>query len=468
MSAHTKIVATLGPASDSPERIRALIRAGVDVFRINFSHGSSESRARQLATVREAEAELGRPVAVMADLCGPKIRVRPIAGGRIVLAAGQQIALRRGRDEGSTEELTTTLDELVDALGPGDPVLLDDGKLHLEVVARQPDRAVCRVVHGGPLSSGKGINLPGTRLPIATLTGKDRRDVAWIGDRGFDWVALSFVRSAGDVVELRELLVQHGCRARVVAKAEKPEAIAHIEQIVDAADAVMVARGDLGVEMELPEVPAAQKRIAALCREHGKPCIVATQMLESMTGSPRPTRAEVSDVANAVLDGADAVMLSGETAVGDYPAEAVEMMNRIVARAQQMDRCSCVGPSCHESPTTAALARAVRAVVEAEPVSAVGVFTATGTAARMLSKMRLGVPILALSPDVGAVRRMCLYFGVRPSVTPIPEHTRDVLDLVARTAREAGVADDGDRVVVLSGRPIGQPGATNTLVVHTI
>ena len=468
MSAHTKIVATLGPASDSPERIRALLRAGVDVFRINFSHGSSESRARQLAAVREAEAELGQPVAVMADLCGPKIRVRPIDGGPIQLVDGQQIALRRGRDHGDADALTTTLDELVDALAPGDPVLMDDGKLRLEVLDCGADRATCRVVHGGPLSTGKGINLPGTELPIATLTAKDRRDAAWIALRSFDLVALSFVRSAGDVVELRSLLVEHGCRAGVVAKIEKPEAVARIEEIVDAADAIMVARGDLGVEMELPEVPAAQKRIAALSREHGKPCIVATQMLESMTAAPRPTRAEVSDVANAVLDGADAVMLSGETAVGAFPVEAVTMMDRIVTRAQRMQRCDCVGPSCAEAPTTAALARAVRAVVDAEPIAAVGVFTAAGTTARMLSKMRLGVPVLALSPDPAAVRRMCLYFGVRPGRAEAPEHTRQVLELFARTAREAGVAGPGDQLVVLSGRPIGRPGATNTLVVHRI
>ena len=468
MNARTKIVATLGPASDEPARIRELIRAGVDVFRINFSHGSSASRERQLAAVREAEAELGTPVAVLADLCGPKIRLRPIVGGRVELHDGQEVALRRGRAEGTAEALTTTLDELVDAVRPGDPVLLDDGKLRLEVLRCDPDQATCRVVHGGPLSTGKGLNLPRTELSIATLTGKDRRDTAWIAGRGFDWVALSFVRSAGDLLELRELLASHGCDARLVAKVEKPEAVRRIEEIVDAADAVMVARGDLGVEMELPEVPAAQKRITALCGQRGKPCIVATQMLESMTASPRPTRAEVSDVANAVLDGADAVMLSGETAVGDFPVEAVTMMDRIVRRAQAMDTCRGATLSCHESPTTAALARAVRAVVDAEPIAAVGVFTATGTTARMLSKMRLGVPVLALSQDQAAVRRMCLYFGVHPARAEAPRHTREVLDLVARTATGAGVAGAGDRVVVLSGRPIGHPGATNTLVVHTL
>ena len=468
MSAATKIVATLGPASDSPVRIRELIRTGVDVFRINFSHGTSEGRARQLAAIREAEAELGIPVAVMADLCGPKIRVRPLVGGRVELRTGSTVTLRRGDALGTAGILTTTLDELVDALRPGDPVLLDDGKLRLEVVTSDAHQATCRVVFGGPLSTGKGLNLPRTELPIATLTGKDRRDAAWIADRDFDYVALSFVRRAEDLRELRALLADHGCDAHLVAKVEKPEAVARIDEIVDEADAVMVARGDLGVEMELPEVPAAQKRIAALCRQRGKPCIVATQMLESMTSSPRPTRAEVSDVANAVLDGTDAVMLSGETAVGDFPVETVSMMDRIVARAQAMEGTPCAPVRDGRAATTAAMAKAVQAVVEAEPIAAVGVFTATGTTARMLSKMRLDLPVLALSPDPRAVRRMCLYFGVAPALVETPEHTRQVLELVARVAVKRGAAAPGDRIVVLSGRPIGEPGATNTLVVHTI
>ena len=467
MTARTRIVATLGPASDSPERIRELLKAGVDVFRINFSHGTSEGRARQLRAIREAEAELGMPVAVLADLCGPKIRLRPVAGGRIELVTGQTVTLRRGQAEGTAEALTTTLDELVDALRPGDPVLLDDGKLRLEVQSCGPDQATCRVVHGGPLSTGKGINLPGTELPISTLTGKDRRDAAWLATRGFDWVALSFVRRAADVRELRGLLEASGCTAGVVAKVEKPEAVARIDEIVQEADAVMVARGDLGVEMELPEVPAAQKRIAARCQEQGKPCI-ATQMLESMTTEPRPTRAEVSDVANAVLDGADAVMLSGETAVGHYPVEAVSMMNRIVERAEALPPAHHSAMSCLRAATTAAMARAVQAVTEAEEIAAVGVFTATGTSARMLSKMRLGLPVLALSPDPRTVRRMCLYWGIEPVQAQTPDHTRQVLDRVSEAALDRGMADPGDRIVVLSGRPIGAPGATNTLVVHRV
>ena len=468
MSVRTKIVATLGPASDSPERIRELIRAGVDVFRINFSHGSAAGRTRQLAAIRQVEAELQTPMAVLADLCGPKIRVRPVAGGRIELVTGAVVTIQRGSAEGTAEAITTTLDELVDALRPGDPVLLDDGKLRLQVLDRTSDRARCRVVHGGPLCTGKGINLPGTELPISTLTRKDRRDAAWLASRGFDYVALSFVRRADDIRTLRELLVRGGCDAGVIAKVEKPEAVARIEEIVEEADAVMVARGDLGVEMELPEVPAAQKRITALCLERGKPCIVATQMLESMTTEPRPTRAEVSDVANAVLDGADAVMLSGETAVGAWPVEAVLMMNRIVERADSMARAHHTPISCAHRPTTAAMARAVKAVVEAEEIAAVGVFTATGTTARMLCKLRLGLPVLGLSPDPGAVRRMCLFYGVEPLLAEVPSHTSQVLERVAREALERGFAEPGQRIVVLSGRPIGEPGATNTLVVHRV
>jgi pyruvate kinase len=468
MAARTKIVATVGPACEQPDRIAALVEAGVDVFRLNLSHGDPESRARQLETIRAVEARVGHPVAVMADLCGPKIRVRPLVGGRVELADGATITLRRGREAGTADAITTTLDELVDAVRPGDPVLLDDGKLRLEVLQPCGDGVVCRVVYGGPLSDGKGVNLPATRLPIDTLTAKDRRDVAWIAAHDIDLVALSFVRSADDIEQLRRLLVEAGCDAQIVAKVEKPEAVAAIESIVAASDAVMVARGDLGVEMELPEVPAAQKRIAALCLRSATPCIVATQMLESMTTSPRPTRAEVSDVANAVYDQADAVMLSGETAVGRFPVEAVAMMNRIALRSEEVRPCA---PSRYDpvgEPTAAALASAVRTLVDAEPIAAIGVYTVSGATARLLARTRPGVPIVALSPDPGAARRLNLVHGVLSGVAPAPEHTRQVIELLEAAARAREVATDGQRLVVLSGRPVGVAGATNTLVVHRL
>ncbi len=471
MIIRTKTVATVGPATSDRGSLLALARAGADVFRINFSHGTDPQREGALADVRAVEEELSRPLAVMADLCGPKIRVGPLAGGEAVLRDGAEIVIQREPVEGDASRIGTTLAELVDAVEPGEPLLLDDGRLRLRVAGvRPPDEVVCEVVVGGVLRGGKGINLPHTELSLSALTEKDRRDVEFIAARDFDLVALSFVRRAADVVELRDLLRSRGCGAHIVAKIEKPQALDHIEAIIDAADAVMVARGDLGVEMDLPAVPVAQKRIAQLCAQAGKPCIIATQMLETMTTAPQPTRAEVSDVANAVLDHADAVMLSGETAVGRYPVEAVRMMNDIVAAVQAYDDEVGAAPSMARSParTEAALGAAVRAVTEGADIAAVAVFTASGTTARVMAKSRLPVPILALSQHRATVRRMCLYHGVIPALAQVPEHTRDVLALASTLARERGVARPGDRLIVLSGRPIGVRGATNTMVIHTV
>ena len=472
MVIRTKIVATLGPASESPEMIARLVRAGCDVFRINFSHGDEASRGRTLANVRAVEAELGEPLAAMADLCGPKIRVGPIAGGSMLLADGQELTIQGETVEGCPGRISTTLEELPDAAAPRQRILLDDGKIRLEVVAADGGGEFrCRVVRGGVLASGKGVNVPDTRLLLSALTEKDRRDILWIAKRGFDYVALSFVRRPEDVAELRELLAAEGCAAGIVAKIEKPQAVEHIEGIIAAADAVMVARGDLGVEMNLPAVPIAQKRIARLCQSAGKCCIIATQMLETMTTSPTPTRAEVSDVANAVLDLADAVMLSGETAVGKFPAEAVGMMNDIVAHTEVYDRDHAVAPvrvGGAATPTTAALAGAVSEIIAIEDIAAVAVFTLTGATARTLAKSRLPCPILALSPETETVRRMCLYYGVEPLRADMPEHTRDVLAMVDELAVEKEIAGPGQKIIVLTGRPLNEPGNTNTLVVHTI
>jgi pyruvate kinase len=471
MLIRTKIVATVGPACGDAETLLRLAEAGCDVFRINFSHGDDAQREQFLANIRQAEAELGEPLAVMGDLCGPKIRVGPITGGSMLLAEGQTIAIHRELDEGGPEGLATTLRELPGAVEVGQAILLDDGKLSLKVVeAGSDDVFRCEVVRGGVLASGKGVNLPETVLGLSALTEKDRRDAAWIAQREFDYVALSFVCSPDDVEQLRALLTAGGSDARIVAKVEKPQALERIEEIVDAADAVMVARGDLGVEMDLPTVPIAQKRIARLCQARGKTCIIATQMLETMTQHVIPTRAEVSDVANAVLDLADAVMLSGETAVGKFPVRAVTMMNDIAAHTEAFAK-EAEAPAVRvagASSTTAALAAAVREIIAVEDVAAVAVFTRTGATARLLAKTRLGVPILALSPDAAAVRRMCLYYGVAPMQATEPEHTRDVLTMAGARAVEAGLAEAGQKLVVLSGRPLDQSGNTNTLVVHTI
>ncbi len=471
MIIRTKIVATVGPASGSAECLEQLARAGCDVFRVNFSHGDDAQREAFLRNIRAAEQAIGEPLAVMADLCGPKVRVGPIAGGSVLLGEGQQVTIRRGEILGGATEFSTTLDELNDAVAPGEGILLDDGKLRLEALERRNgDELLCVVRRGGVLSSGKGVNLPQTHLALSAMTRKDRRDVDWIAERDFDYVALSFVQRPEDIRELRALLDERNCDARIVAKIEKPQALERLDEIIEATDVVMVARGDLGVEMDLPAVPAAQKRIARAAQAAGKGCIVATQMLETMTHAETPTRAEVSDVANAVLDYTDAVMLSGETAVGEHPVKAVEMMNDIV-RAMQTYHDEIAPPMRVEhvsARTVAALAAALREVLEVEEIAAVAVLTATGATARILAKSRLPAPLLAISPRRATVRRLCLYYGVQAVQAEAPEHTRDVLALAERYCRRFDLARPGEKIVVLSGRPLGQPGATNTMVIHTL
>ncbi len=471
MVIRTKIVATVGPASGTPQVIRRLVDAGCDLFRVNFSHGTDEQHAGLLSAIRGVEDDTGEPIGVIGDLCGPKIRVGPLTGGSVLLADGQELAIRRDPVEGQADRISITLAEMVEAARPGDAVFIDDGKIRLEVIeAGGEDEVRCRVVRGGVLASGKGVNLPHTKLKLQAMTEKDHRDAAWIAERDFDYVALSFVRSADDVAKLRAFLHERGCEAHIIAKIEKPQALERIGEIIDAADAVMVARGDLGVEMDLPAVPVAQKRIARLCQGAGKPCIIATQMLETMTHADTPTRAEVSDVANAVLDHADAVMLSGETAVGEHPVAAVRVMNDIVAHMQAYhDETYVPTPVAYApAPTAGALAAAVREIAAVEDIAAVAVFTLSGRTALMFAKHRPPVPILGLSPSRATLRRMCLYYGVEPALAPIVEHTRDILDLASRFAIDRGIAGDGDKIVVVSGRPIGQPAATNTLVVHTV
>jgi len=476
MSVRTKIVATVGPASTDRAVLEAMARAGVDVFRINLSHGRQDGWQRALETIRAIEADLREPLAVMADLCGPKIRVGPVAGGAVELIASRRVAIERDLPEGSAERIATTLGELVDHVRVGQTILLDGGAIRLRAVeADPPRRVVCEVVQGGVLLTGRGVHLPETELRLPALTGKDRRDAAWIAQRDVDLVALSFVQRAEDVAELRGLLPAD---VQIVAKIEKPQALERIDAIVAAADAIMVARGDLGVEMALAQVPLAQKRLVHLARASGVGCIVATEMLESMTHRRSPTRAEVADVANAVLDGTDAVMLSGETAIGQYPVRAVAAMNEIASAAEDYQaeddaplatvRPDDAAPLDPAQRPAAALAAAVRALVDAEDIAAAAVFTVTGASARMLAKQRLPVPILAMCPSRRIGRQMNLLFGLRPVVEAAPEHTRDVLARAETHLRAMGLVGPGQKIVVLSGRPIGESGTVNTLVVHEV
>ena len=471
MYIRTKIVATIGPACGNITQIRKLVKAGVDMFRINFSHGSNAQRDEFIKNIRFVEKDLNQPIAICADLCGPKIRLGMIKDGGVSIAKGQHIIIQREPVEGTEKKVSTTLGEIIDDVKIGESILIDDGKIKLKVVEiNKPTKIKCKIEVGGTIKSGKGINLPDSNLHLSAMTEKDLQDASWITGKSFDYVALSFVQRAQDILDLKKILHEHSCKAKVIAKIEKPKALDNIESIIEATDGIMVARGDLGVEMNCTEVPVAQKNIARRCQQVGKPCIIATQMLESMIESPTPTRAEVSDVANAVLDHADAVMLSGETAIGKYPAKAVAIMNETADAIQVFhdQKPADFFVEDEDSPTTAAIANAVRSVVKAEQVQAVVVFTATGATARTIAKNRLAVPVVAVSPYIDTVRRMCLYYGIIAKQEPNPKYTNHMLDIAEKAAMDAGVAKFGDRLVVITGRPVNIPGRTNTVIIHEI
>lgn len=478
MQIRTKILATVGPATSSQDIIRRLVEAGCDAFRINFSHGTYEQHKKMLDNIRAVESATGNPLCVCGDLCGPKIRVGIIKNAPVILKAGEEIVIQREVIDGTARRISTTLGELVDDVTPGESVLIDDGKLRLEVICTlPPDEVVCRVVVGGRLSSSKGVNLPRTQLKTSALTEKDIRDVEWISKHDFDYVCLSFVQHPDDIGVLGKLLAKNNCGAHIIAKIEKPQAMEHLEAIVVAADAVMVARGDLGVEMDFPSVPIAQKRITQIAQREGKPCIIATQMLESMINCPTPTRAEVSDVANAVFDHTDAVMLSGETAVGKYPVAAVTAMNRTIAAVQAYHSTSAPmtfarrGPcrkNSEKQQATTAVAAGVEKIIEIDDIAAIAVFTITGATARLMSKNRPPCPIIALSPDIETVRKMGLYYGVIARQGKRHTKTSQVLGEAARVGMKLNLVKPGEKIVVVMGRPLGNPGGTNTIAVHTV
>lgn len=465
----TKIVCTLGPSTDPPEVLRAMIRAGMSVARINFSHGDHAAHARRIALVRQIAQEEGAIVALLGDLQGPRWRVGLIEGGYIVVSPGQRIVLTTRPVPGGPQEIHLPHPDLMALARPGQTLLLNDGLLEFRVEAVDGTDLICRVVRGGTLSSHKGINAPGLPLTLPALTEKDRLDVRFAVEQGMDYLALSFVRTAEDVRQLRALLQELGASIPIVAKIEKREALAHFEDILEAADAVMVARGDLGVEIPPEEVPIHQKRIIRLCNRAGKPVITATQMLNSMVNHPRPTRAEASDVANAILDGTDAVMLSAETATGTYPVEAVEMMARIARMAEEAlphrQWLDLIGE-------TAAVAEAIsRATVEiAERIGARAIVTLTmsGYTARMIARHRPPMPILAVTPVPATLRRLALVWGVQPALMPAVRTTDEMLGAACQAALQSGLAQPGDLLVITAGVPFGRPGHTNLLKVHRL
>ena len=461
----TKIVCTLGPASSSREVIRDLMEAGLDVARINFSHGTHEQHARTVALVREVASELGRPVALLGDLQGPRIRIGDLPAP-IMLAQGQDIVLCVEGEEGPGEVPVTY--PLADDVHAGDRILVNDGLIELVVVDVERPRVTARVVHGGQMGSHKGMNLPGVQVSAPSITDKDRADVKFAIEQRLDYLALSFVRKADDIAELRAMLPKG---LLIVAKIEKDNALESIEEILHATDAVMVARGDLGVELPFEQVPIAQKRIIALATRIGRPVITATQMLESMVTHPRPTRAEASDVANAILDGTDAVMLSAETAAGAFPRLAVQAMRRIITELERNplpwnrdERRPVGGVATTEETIAVAVAAAVRMI--GAPVAVV--FTKSGFTARIVSARRPGVPILALTDDARTYHQLALVWGVIPALVPHCASYADMWVLAQQEVQKRGLAQPGERVIVTAGHPFDQPGTTNLMKVETV
>ncbi len=462
-SRKTKILATLGPATDDREMIGALTRAGADAFRFNLSHGDREDHRSRYDAVRALESDGAGATSVVADLQGPKLRIGGFAGGAADLTAGQTFRLDLDDAPGDARRVTLPHPEVFAALSPGGAVLIDDGRIRLEVRSVTPQGADTVVRVGGALSDNKGINVPGAILPLKAMTPKDQSDLLFALDLGVDWIALSFVQRSEDVAEARKMI---GGRAGLISKIEKPGAIEHLDDIIELSDGIMVARGDLGVEMPIEDVPGLQKRIVRAARAAGKPVIVATQMLDSMVNAPTPTRAEVSDVATAVYDGADAVMLSAESAVGAYPVEAVRTMSRIAERteADPLYRAFIeASPTPTEANAADAISTAACQVAENLGAAAIVTFTTTGSTSLRAARQRPTVPLLALTPRRGTARRLAILWGTSSATVDDITSFDEMVSIAAKVAVSEGLAAAGQRLVVTAGVPFGTPGATNVL-----
>ena len=466
-----KIVCTLGPASSSPETLRALVDAGMDVARLNLSHGGYADHEQAYLAVRRASDETGRAVAVLVDLQGPKIRLGRFASGPVTLAAGDELVVTTEDVPGDAHEVSTTYAGLPGDVSAGDRVLVDDGKVVLEVVDVDGTRVRTRVVEGGKVSDHKGLNLPGVSVSVPALSDKDEADLRWALRLRADLVALSFVRSPDDAVRVREIMAEEGVALPVLAKVEKPQAVDNLEAVVEAFDGIMVARGDLGVELPLEQVPLVQKHAITLARRAAKPVIVATQMLESMVTASRPTRAEASDVANAVLDGADALMLSGETSVGEHPITVVRTMARIIETVEDRSLESIPPiPPLPGTPRTkgGAITRAAAEVGETLGARYLVAFTQSGDSARRLARLRCRIPLLAFTPVQAVRSQLALSWGVEAFLTPFVRHTDEMVRQVDQALLDAGRLAPGDLVVIVAGSPPGIAGSTNAMRVHRI
>ncbi|MDE8650756.1 pyruvate kinase [Novosphingobium album (ex Liu et al. 2023)] len=463
-----KILATLGPVSSSKEMIARLLRAGVDAFRVNMSHGEHEIHARTISAIRAVEKELGRPVAILCDLQGPKLRVGKFRDGSAFIRHGAHFTLDRNPEPGDETRVQLPHPELFGILQKGQRLLIDDGKLRLTVIRAEPDAILCTAEVGGTISDRKGVNIPDAVVPVPALTEKDRRDLAFAIHEGADWIGLSFVQRPEDVAEARRLMGGYGA---LMAKIEKPSAIDRLDEIIDLSDGVMVARGDLGVELNPEEVPPLQKRIIEKVRSAGKPVVVATQMLESMIESPTPTRAEVSDVANAVYDGADAVMLSAETAAGQWPVEAVTIMDRIAAKVEAdvtyRERIH-LAETPPDATTADALSEACASIADTLPIAGIIIFTGSGITARRVARERPSAPMLVLTPSLRTARRGALLWGAHTVLTKDIGSFEEMIAKGKRMALRHGFGEAGSRLIALAGVPFGVPGSTNLLHVVTL
>jgi pyruvate kinase len=462
-----KIVCTLGPAVDNPETLRELVAAGMDVARLNFSHGEHAEHEARYHRVRQASAAAERPVGILADLQGPKIRLGRFAENKVMWANGETVVITNEDIVGSHDRVSCTYSRLPEEVHAGDRLLIDDGKVAVEVVSTDGRDITCLVVEGGEVSNNKGVSLPNVAVSVPAMSEKDAADLRFALNLGVDFIALSFVRSPDDIKLVHEIMDEVGRRVPVIAKIEKPEAVARLEAIVNAFDALMVARGDLGVELPLEQVPLVQKRAVQLCREQAKPVIVATQMLDSMIDNSRPTRAEASDVANAVLDGADALMLSGETSVGAWPVITVQTMARIIRSTEAGE---IPVPRLGHDPRTrgGAITQAASNIARAVGARALVAFTQTGDTVRRLARLHCELPLLAFTPEDTVRRQLTLSWGVESFLVDFVEHTDDMFRQVDHAMLGLGRGLHGELVIVVAGTPAGTPGSTNTLRIHEL
>lgn len=467
----TKIICTLGPASTCPRVLRQMILSGMDIVRLNCSHGTVEGHTSAIENVRKMADEVGKHVGILLDIRGPKIRIGSFKNGSVTLEEEQTFTLTTTEVEGDETRVSVLYPGLTEDLKPGMTVFVNDGLVNLEVIDVTDTDVICKVVVGGEVGNGKGVTLPGVPIRLPALTDKDIEDIRFGISQGVDFIAASFVRRAQDVLDYRRVLGEHASRIKVVAKIESSEGIENIDEIIDIADGIMIARGDMGVEIPIADVPMVQKMIIRKCNEAGKPVITATQMLESMTHNANPTRAEVTDIANAILDGTDAIMLSAETAVGAYPVGTVRMMAKIAERAEkELDHISILRRtnSCGTLSVSEAISHATRQIAHDLDVSAIITSTQTGSTAMMVSKYRPTSPIVAATPDVNVARRLSLWWGVYPILVPYTDTIDEMLDVVIEAAKQTGLVKDRERVVVTAGVRTGVAGSTNFLQVLTL